>query len=30
MSTFIKINVKELLKEELNQYICNVEKKLYL
>lgn len=30
MSTFIKIIVKELLKEELNQYICNVEKSLYL
>lgn len=30
MSTFIKIIVKELLKEELNQYICNLEKSLYL
>lgn len=30
MSTFIKIIVKELLKEEVNQYICNVEKSLYL
>jgi hypothetical protein len=30
MATFIKIIVKELLKEELNQYICNLEKSLYL
>ena len=30
MSIFIKIIVKELLKEELNQYICNLEKSLYL
>ncbi|CAA6827673.1 MAG: Unknown protein [uncultured Aureispira sp.] len=29
-ATFIKNNVKELLKEELNQYICNLEKSLYL
>ena len=30
MPTFIKIIVKELLKEELNQYICIIEKSLYL
>jgi hypothetical protein len=30
MLIFIKIIVKELLKEEVNQYICNLEKSLYL